>query len=238
MSQSIAIRAEHITKRYGKKLALHNFSLEIPAGKVIGILGANGAGKSTLFRMITGLIQPDQGKLEVLGRTPGWQTNRDISYLPDRARWFEGHTVKHALDWAENLLPNFERERADALVAFMKLDQDMPTQGMSRGQEARLMLTICMARHVPLLILDEPFSGIDLLSRERIIASIIDNLTVRDQTVLISTHEIHETEGIFDYVVFIDNGQVLLQGDVETLRSEHGSMESLYRNLYRHKEGE
>lgn len=79
MSQSIAIRTEHITKRYGRKLALHNFSLEVPAGKVIGILGANGAGKSTLFRMITGLIQPDQGKLEVLGRTPGWQTNRDIS---------------------------------------------------------------------------------------------------------------------------------------------------------------
>lgn len=233
MNQSIAIRAEQITKRYGKKLALHDFSLEIPAGKVVGILGANGAGKSTLFRMITGMVQPEEGTLQVLGGKPGWKTNKDIAYLPDRARWYEKHSVKQALDWAEHLLPGFDRKRAEELISFMKLQSDMPVRGMSKGQEARLMLSICMARNVPLLILDEPFSGIDLISRERIISAIIDNLAEREQTVLISTHEIHEAESLFDDVVFMDCGQVVLQGNVEQLRSEQGSMESVYRNLYR-----
>ncbi|OBY76911.1 ABC transporter ATP-binding protein [Paenibacillus sp. KS1] len=233
MSQSTAIRVEHITKRYGKKLALHDFSLEVPTGKVVGILGANGAGKSTLFRMIAGMVQPEQGTVEVLGRQPSWETNRDIAYLPDRARWFEKHSVKQALDWAEHLWPGFDRKRAEELISFMKLQSDMPVQGMSKGQEARLMLSMCMARNVPLLMLDEPFSGIDLISRERIISAIIDNLAEREQTVLISTHEIHEAESLFDYVVFMDNGQVVLEGDVEQLRSEQGSMESVYRTLYR-----
>ncbi|MCE5168981.1 ABC transporter ATP-binding protein [Paenibacillus profundus] len=229
----IAIRAENIVKRYGQKRALDDFTIHLPQERVVGVLGSNGAGKSTFFRMIAGLIQPDHGTIDVLGRTPGWQTNRDIAYLPDRARWYEGHTVMLALDWAEHLLPGFERQRAESLISFMGLDPEMKVHGMSRGQEARLMLTICMARSVPLLLLDEPFSGIDLLSRERIIEAIIDNLSDNRQTVLISTHEIHESESLFDHVVFMDNGQVLLHGDVEMLRAEQGSMESIYRTLYR-----
>ncbi|MEV2281778.1 ABC transporter ATP-binding protein [Paenibacillus larvae] len=228
-----AITANQINKRYGQKTALHDFSLHLPANQVIGILGANGAGKSTFFRMAAGFIKPDNGSLNVLGRQAGWMTNKQIAYLPDRARWFEEHTVKQALNWAEQLLSGFNRNRAEELVDFMKLNMDMRAKGMSKGQEARLMLSICLAREVPLIILDEPFSGIDLLSRERIISAIIENISDQEQTIVLSTHDIHESESLFNYVVFMDEGHVLLESDVEQLRAERGSMETVYRQLYR-----
>ena len=232
MKTEMAITAKHVTKRYGNHWALNDFSIELPANRVIGVLGANGAGKSTFFRMITGMTQPDHGQVEVFGTQPGWETNRLISYLPDRARWYNYHNVQHALNWAESLLPGFDRNRAEGMLEFMKLRSDMDVHGMSRGQEARLMLTLCLCRDVPLLILDEPFSGIDLISRERIIGALIDNMSDSQQTVLISTHEIQEAESLFDYALFMNDGQALLHDDVETLRAERGSMESIYRNLY------
>lgn len=233
MTMEIAIKAEHLTKRYDNKYALQDFSIQLPVNRVIGVLGANGAGKSTFFRMITGMVQPDQGRFEVFGKKPGWETNALISYLPDRAQWYKFHTVQQALEWGDALLPGFDKKRAESLLDFMNLDPTMKVEGMSRGQEARLMLTLCMCRDVPMLVLDEPFAGIDLISRERIIGALIDNLSERQQTVLVSTHEIQEAESLFDYALFMNAGQALLHGDVEMLRAERGSMESIYRNLYR-----
>ncbi|WP_019119658.1 ABC transporter ATP-binding protein [Brevibacillus massiliensis] len=227
------IECQHIVKKYGSKFALNDFTVSIPAGKVTGILGPNGAGKSTFFRMVMGLVRPEQGHMQVLGSRPGWQTNKDIAYLPDRARWYADHTVEKAMQWAENLLPGFNRERAEKLADFMDLDRSMKVAGMSLGQEARLMLLICIARDVPMILLDEPFSGIDIVSRERIIGTLIDNISETEQTILLSTHEIDEAESLFDHVVFMENGQVRLTGEAETLRAEHGSMETLYRKLYR-----
>jgi ABC-2 type transport system ATP-binding protein len=137
------------------------------------------------------------------------------------------------LQWAENFLPGFDRVEAEQLAAFMKVDLDMRVGGMSRGQEARLMLILCIARQVPLIILDEPFSGIDVVSRERIIDGLIDHMSHGDHTVLISTHEIYEAESLFDYVVFLNEGQVVLAGEADALRGQYGSMHSIVQQLYR-----
>ena len=228
-----AVRCESVRKRYGSKWALRDFSVAIPERRITAVLGPNGAGKSTFFRMLCGITRPDAGRVEVLGRTPGWRTNRDIAYLPDRARWYGDLSVGDSFVWAERLLPEFDKERAEQLAAYMGLDPGMKAEGMSRGEEARLMLVLCAARRVPLIVLDEPFAGIDLISRERIVSTLIDILSSREQTVLISTHEISETESLFDYVVFVDNGQVALAGDAERIRAERGSMEQVYRQLYR-----
>ncbi len=233
MMMAAAVRSENLRKRFGGKPALDGLDAYIPAGRVTGVLGPNGAGKSTFFRMIAGLIRPDHGRLEVLGSEPGWRTNREIAYLPDRARWYRHHTVERALQWAEHLLPGFNRERAEQLLALMGLDPDMKAAGMSRGEEARLMLTLCVARDVAMIVLDEPFAGIDVVSRERIVSALIDNMSDRRQTMLISTHEIDEAESLFDHVVFIERGRLKMAGEAEALRVEHGSMENLYRKLYR-----
>lgn len=227
-----ALTCENVTKRYGQKFAIHELDLTIPSGKITGILGPNGSGKSTLFRMATGLVRPESGKITVLGKSPGWETNRNIAYLPDRARWYSDHTVSRAIQWGEQFLPGFDRKTAEKLAADMKLEPDMKTNGMSRGQEGRLMLILCIARQVPLIILDEPFSGIDAVSRENIIEGLIDHITDSGQTVLISTHEIYEAEGLFDRVYFFEEGSVKLSGDAEKLRMDYGSMHTLLRRLY------
>lgn len=227
----IAITCQHVTKQYGQKRALDDLTLSIPSGRVVGILGANGSGKSSLFRMIMGLTHPEQGTITVLGEQPGWKSNRNIAYLPDRARWYPDHTVEQAFRWAESFLPGFDRQAADQLAKFMEMEMDIPAAGLSRGQEARLMLILCIARRVPLIILDEPFTGIDAPSRARIIDSLIDQVSDGDRTVLISTHEIYEAEGLLDHVVFLKNGRVALEGETETLRRQHGSMHSIMQTI-------
>ncbi|MBM7644631.1 ABC-2 type transport system ATP-binding protein [Scopulibacillus daqui] len=236
MTASI-VNCQQITKRYGDKHALDELNVSIPENKIVGILGPNGSGKSTFFRMITGLVKPDSGEIEVLGKRPGSGINREIAYLPDRARWYPNHTVAGAFEWAEKLLPGFDIANAKELADFMEMKRDMRVSGMSRGQEARLMLILCMARNVPLIILDEPFSGIDVISRERIIEGMIDYLSDRDQTILISTHEIYEVEGMFDYAIFLNQGKAILSGDTEELRAQYGSMHDIFRQFYRYGKG-
>lgn len=119
------------------------------------------------------------------------------------------------------------------MVKIMDLDLAVQVSTLSKGQEARLHIILCLARRVKLVLLDEPFSGIDLLSRERIIQLIINSMIDQPQTILISTHEIHETEGLFDHVVFLNKGRLVLEGDAEALRQEKGSIESIYRGVFR-----
>jgi ABC-2 type transport system ATP-binding protein len=231
MTQTAVLCVE-VRKQYGSKRALDGLTLSIPHGRVVGILGPNGSGKSTLFRILTGLTLPDQGQVQVLGKPPGWQTNRDIAYLPDRARWYPDHSVRQAFTWAENFLPGFDIGTAEQLAEFMKVDLEARVRDMSRGQEARVMLILCIARRVPLIILDEPFSGIDAISRARIIDGLIDHISDGEHTVLISTHELYEAEALFDHAVFLDEGRVVLSGDADELRRQYGSMHTVMQTLY------
>lgn len=230
---NMAVTCTDVSKRYGNRMALNGLTLEIPSGGIVGILGPNGSGKSTLFRTLMGITRPDSGNISVLGSVPGWETNAKIAYLPDRARWYADHTVRKALDWGSSLLPNFDRSRALALAHEMNLDLGQSVNGMSRGTEARLMLILCLARQVPLMILDEPFVGIDLISREKIIDALVASATEQETTVLLSTHEISDTESLFDYAVFLRAGRVERHGDADFLRSQYGSMRDIMRNLFR-----
>ncbi|MCL6636609.1 MAG: ABC transporter ATP-binding protein [Alicyclobacillus sp.] len=228
----MAVSLHHVTKSYGRKQALADVSLAIPRGRVVGILGPNGAGKSTLFRILTGLVRPEAGEVRVLGESPGWRTNRQVAYLPDRARWYPDHTVADALRWAETFLPGFHLDTAHRLAALLRMDEHVRAGQMSRGQEARLMLLMCLARRVPLVVLDEPLAGIDAPSRARILEGIVSVLSEEERpTVLLSTHELYEAEPLLDYAVFLTGGRVVLAGDAETLRRQHGSMRHILETL-------
>lgn len=232
MTQPIVV-CEGVTKRYGKKMALNELNVVIPEGKIVGILGPNGCGKSTLFRTITGLVTPDEGRIEVFGGMPGWRTNKQIAYMPDRARWYPSYTVQQTFEWGKKFLPGFDHEGAIKFAEWMDIDPGMKVGGMSRGQEARVMLILCIARDVPLIILDEPFAGIDVISRQAIVDGIIDHLENRGQSMMISTHDIQEVEGLFDYVVMMDQGQAIWSGETDDLRAEYGSLHDVFRTMYK-----
>ncbi|MEF3307116.1 ABC transporter ATP-binding protein [Paenibacillus sp. GYB003] len=232
MTQPVVV-CENVTKRYGKKVALGGLDVVIPSGRIVGILGPNGCGKSTLFRAMTGLVEPDGGRIEVLGGRPGWKTNEAIAYMPDRARWYPSHTVQQAIEWGHSFLPGFDKETAIRFAEWMDIDPEMKIAGMSRGQEARVALILCISRDVPLIILDEPFAGIDVISREAIVSGIIDHLENRGRTMLISTHDIQEVEGLFDYTVMMENGRAIWSGETDDLRAEYGSLQNVFRTLYK-----
>jgi ABC-2 type transport system ATP-binding protein len=224
---------ERVVKSYGRKRALNGITLSFPKGKVIGLLGENGAGKSTMFKMMANLIQPTSGEVRVLGQTPSWQLNERIAYLADRARWYKHHSVEEAIRYGARVFSRFDLEKAKQIAAFMKLEPTQRVGDMSKGQEARLQLLLALAREVELILLDEPFSGIDLLSREKIVELMIDTLTEGEKTFIISTHDIHEVEGLFEHVVFLKGGNVVSQTDVEVLRQKGLSIQDEYRRVMR-----
>lgn len=220
-----------VVKSYGGKKALDGITLSFPRGKVIGLLGENGAGKSTMFKMMVNLIQPTSGEVRVLGQKPSWRLNERIAYLSDRAHWYRHHSVEEAIRYGARVFPHFNLEKAKQFAAFMKLEPTQIVGDMSKGLEARLQLLLSLAREVDLILLDEPFSGIDLLSREKIVELMIDTLTEGEKTIIISTHDIHEVEGLFEHVVFLKNGDVVSQTDVEVLRQKGLSIQDEYRRV-------
>lgn len=228
-----ALEINNLCKSYGSKKALTELTVSFPEGQVTGLLGPNGSGKSTLLKSLVGLVKPESGTISVFGQQPSWKLNADISYLPDRAKWYKFHTVEHALSYAHKILPSFDLSRAHQMTKLMDLELTDRVSTLSKGQEARLQVILCLARNVKLVLLDEPFSGIDLVSREQIIQSIIDSMLDKQQTIILSTHEIHEAESLFDHVVFLDQGQLIQEGNTEVLRQENGSIESIYRGLFR-----
>jgi ABC-2 type transport system ATP-binding protein len=221
-----------VVKKYGDKRALDGLTVEIPEGRITGILGENGAGKSTMFKIIVNLVRPTSGEVRVFGQRPGWKQNERIAYLSDRARWYRHHRVRDAIEHCRAVYRGFRVDKAAEYAEFMKLDPTMKVAGMSKGQEARLQLALCLAREADLTILDEPFSGIDLVSREKIVELIIDAVSERKTTLLISTHDVHEVEGLFDRVLFIKDGSLVQEADAEELRKQTGSVQSAYRRVF------
>jgi len=232
MEMEYAIELKNVTKSYKKKLALDRLTVAFPTGQITGLLGPNGAGKSTLLKMLVGLVHQDEGTISVFGQSPSWRNNGEIAYLPDRGRWYALQTVAEALAYAEVIFPAFDLDLARKMADSMELDPTAQIRTLSKGLEARLNLILCLARRVRLILFDEPFSGIDLVSRDKITQNIINSMFDLPKTIIICTHEIHEAESIFDHVIFIDKGQMVLADNAEQLRTEKGSIESVYRGLF------
>ena len=227
------VRVENLTKKYFPKKALDNVTLDIKKGLIVGLLGPNGSGKSTLLKCITGLTIPSSGTVSIEGDTPRAKTRAKIAYLPEVDPIYKWMSVKETIDLVSAFYDDFEAERVEDLYTLLKLNPTDRAGSMSKGQRARLKLMTALSRNAPLVLLDEPLSGIDPPSRSRIIQAIVSHYRAGEQTIILSTHEVAESESIFDEVVFLDNGRVRLQGSAEQVRSEKGcSIEDLLEEVY------
>ncbi|RIH84363.1 Aliphatic sulfonates import ATP-binding protein SsuB [Calidithermus terrae] len=217
-------RLEAVTKRYGGREGLHDVSLELPQGQAVGLLGLNGAGKTTLLKLLAGLLAPSQGRVEVLGGRP--RAMRDhVAYLSDAETypWLSPADGERLMG---GLYPDFNRARYRELLGFLEVPS-RPSRALSRGQKARLRLAMALAREARLFLLDEPLAGIDVISRDRILKTLVRQWR-EDATLVLSTHEVAEAEGIFDRAVFLKDGRVVLDAGAEELRARGKSVRETF----------
>ncbi|MCC3374669.1 ABC transporter ATP-binding protein [Cohnella sp. REN36] len=227
-----AIRCRDVGMTLKKKSILANVTFEVEAGSLTGLLGPNGAGKSTLMRILTGLVPPESGTVELFGAPAGPERLGVLSFLPDRGQLPPYLTAGEWLQLAAGLYPDWSRAAERDLSGKLGVDPAQRIGAMSRGEEARLQLLTCLSRQAPLTVLDEPFTGVDLVSRERIASAVVGEMADGERTFLIATHDIREMEQLFDRIVLVGDGTIRGSHLVEDLRRSGRSVESCYREVF------
>lgn len=226
------IQCEGLTKRYGKTVALWDFSMQIPAGRIIGILGPNGSGKTTLIKMLSGVLTPDSGKAEIAGRGIGVESKKIVSYLPERPYFSSSLKVKDTVLFFEKFYTDFRRETAETMLKTLQIDGNRKIGSLSKGTREKVQLVLVMSRQAKVYLLDEPMGGVDPAARDFILKTILTNYN-EDASVLISTHLISDVEKVLDDVIFIKQGKMFLHKSVDEIRlEEKKSVDALFREVF------
>lgn len=233
MSTSSLLRLEHVQKNYGKTPALSNVDLDIQSGRIVGLLGPNGSGKTTIIKLINGLLQPTAGQILIHGAKPSPESKKVISYLPDTTYLGENMRIKEIFAMFRDFYSDFDEEKANQLLNDLNLKLTDRLKNLSKGNKEKVQLILVMSRKADLYVLDEPIGGVDPAARDYILKTIIQNRS-SDSSVLISTHLISDIEDILDDVIFIKDGEILLQEDAQELRQKHNeSIDHIFRDQFR-----
>lgn len=219
----MTIKLNHLTKKYGSDYALRDVSLQFETGKIYGLLGENGSGKSTTLKIMTGLVYPSEGEVTVLGEKVSRRSCDKVAYLTELDMFYDNFTVLKMIDFYNSQFEDFNYIKALQLMEEMNLAPDKKIKQLSKGNRGRLKLVLTLSREVPVVLLDEPFSGLDPLVRDAIVKSLLSYINFEKQTVIITTHEIDEIEPLLDEVIAIYNGSIIGHANVEQLREEQGS---------------
>lgn len=218
----MAIELKNVTKKYGKDFSLNEISITFEAGKIYGLLGPNGSGKSTTLKMISGLVYPNKGEITINHEPVTRKISSKVSYLTELDIFYDSFTVKNMISYYASQFKDFDPLKANKLLSEMKLDAQKKIKQLSKGNRGRLKLVLALSRSTPILLLDEPFSGLDPMVRESIVKSLLAYINFEEQTVIITTHEISEVEPLLDEAVIIYKGNIIGQKNVEELRETEG----------------
>ena len=227
------LQCNNLTKKYGKSVALDNFSLNLERGKIVGLLGPNGSGKTTLIKTANGLLTPSSGQILIDGKAPGYETKALISYLPDKNHLPLSMKIKDLLAMFADFYSDCDIEKAKEMIGVLNIKLDAKLKTLSKGNQEKVQLILVMSRKASLYLLDEPIGGVDPATRDYILNSIIRNYS-ENSTVLISTHLIADVESILDEIIFIKEGQLVLHDSVDSVRENEGkSIDQLFREVFR-----
>lgn len=224
----------NVNKSYGSVKPLDDFNLKIEEGKIIGLLAPNGSGKSTMLKMIAGLNNPDSGKVLVLGKEIGVETKKDIAYLPEIDYLPANMKISECAAFISSFYEDFDDSKYNDLLKFLELKEDMIIGKVSKGMRAKIKLLMTFSRNAKIILLDEPLSGIDILTRDKIIETILRDYRAGEQTIILSTHEIMETENLIEDVIFLQDGKVKLMDNVEDLKFKYNmSLANIMKEVYK-----
>ncbi|NLK68473.1 MAG: ABC transporter ATP-binding protein [Clostridiaceae bacterium] len=227
------LKCENLSKYYGTTKALDNVTLNIPQGRIVGLLGPNGSGKTTFIKICNDLLTPTKGSIQIGGFAPGVETKKIVSYLPEKTYLNSWMKVSEILDFFSDFYSDFNRDKALDMLNRLKIDPKSKLKTLSKGTKEKVQLILVMSREAKLYLLDEPIGGVDPAARDYILDTIIRNYS-ENATVVLSTHLISDIEKILDDIIFLKDGQVILAKTVDEVRDESGkSIDSLFREVFR-----
>lgn len=237
MEKQFAVKAQGIIKNYDSNKALDGIDLEVRSGQVLGLIGPNGAGKSTLLQSVLGLLNTE-GHLEVLGLDPRKDRHKllqkvcsitDVAVLP---KWM---TVEQVLQYVDGVHPRFNLEKANSIISRTNIRTDSKIKALSRGLVVQLHLSIVMAIDAELLVLDEPTLGLDLVYRKEFYSQLIEDYYDGNKTILISTHQVEEIEGVLSDAIFMNQGRVVMKDSIDSINERFLELRPNQESLERAK---
>ena len=227
------LEIKNVHKKYLSHSVLEGVGFSIPRGKIVGLLGPNGCGKTTILKLISGLLQLDEGEIRINGICPGQQTKSMISYLPERSYLNDWMKISDILNLFSDFYADFDRKRAEQMLTDLKISKEEKLKTMSKGTKEKVQLILVMSRRASLYLLDEPIGGVDPATREYILHTILKNFD-ENSSILITTHLIQDVETIFDQVLFLNQGKIVIDGEVDEIREKYGkSIDGLFREVFR-----
>lgn len=215
------IEVKHVKKKYKKVKALDDVSFNIEEGKITCILGVNGVGKSTILKVIAGLVKPNSGEILIDGERFSQQTYNKLAFVTDIDIHFNHLNIKETFDLMKLFYKNWDEDRAYEMLSMFSLTDDKKISELSKGNKARVKIIIGFAQRAKYILLDEPFSGIDIFKREEFINAML-TLMEDDESIVITTHEIGEIEQIVDDVIILNKGKIEQIFNAEEVRQNEG----------------
>ena len=225
------ISLNNLSKSYGSNRVLNGVTFDFEEGQTIGLLGPNGSGKTSLIKIITGLIHDYSGEILVDGKKPGKETKAVVAYLPEKTYLADWMRPIDAINYFADFYADFDKAKAYAMLETFELPKKQKIKTMSKGMQEKIQLMLVMCRNAKLYVLDEPFGGVDPAARDFILRTIMTN-TPEGSTVLLSTHLIYDVEQIFDSILMIGRGQVLVKSSVEEIRESGKTVEALFKEVF------
>ena len=207
---SYILECKNLTKTFGSTIALNNVNLSIDRGKIVGLLGPNASGKTTLIKLCNDLLTPTNGDILIGGKKPGIETKKIISYLPERTYLNDWMRVSDIIEFFKDFYADFVPEKAYDMLNKLNINPKDKLKTMSKGTKEKVQLILVMSREAELYLLDEPIGGVDPAARDYILDTILSNYN-ESGTVIISTHLIADIEKILDEVIFLKEGEIVLQ---------------------------
>ena len=220
---SAILHAQALGKRYGRRQALAECTLEIPPGHVVGLVGPNGAGKTTLLKIACGMLAPSTGRIEVLGEQPAAGPGQlaRVGYVAQDTPTYSGLSVADHLKLGAHLNPRWDAPLAQARIAQLDLDPKQKAGKLSGGQRAQLALTVAVAKRPELLILDEPVASLDPLARRGFLRHLMESVAENNTSVILSSHLVSDLERVCDYLIVLVSSRVQLAGETDDLLAQH-----------------
>jgi ABC-2 type transport system ATP-binding protein len=227
------LECKNLSKSFGSTKALDGINLTIEKGRIVGLLGPNGSGKTTFIKICNELLTPTSGEVRINGFNPGVETKKIVSYLPEKTYLNDWMKVSQIIRFFKDFYADFIPEKAYDMLKRLNIDPNSRLKTLSKGTKEKVQLILVMSRDAQLYLLDEPIGGVDPAARDYILDTIISNYN-ENAAVILSTHLIADIEKVLDDIIFLKEGQIVLNKTVDEVRDESGkSVDALFREVFK-----